>query len=57
MAPEIEAVCGGRVCGYMAKPYTVTIQYMVLFSHRIVQLPGGREKRERGREGGREREG
>ncbi len=43
----------------MARPKTVTTQYIVLFSHRIVQLPGGvrgGEGREGGREGGRERE-
>ena len=31
---------------HMARPNTVTIQYMVLFSHRIVQLPTKNVKRE-----------
>ena len=30
--------CGIEFC-YMARPKTVTMQYMDLFSHRIVQLP------------------
>lgn len=34
-----QCTCGQQWLDHMARPNTVTIQYMVLFSHRIVQLP------------------
>ena len=40
----------------MASPYTVTMQYIVLFSHLMVQLPVGGRERERGKENKRGRE-